>query len=171
MKIIPKFLLGSALALGAAGILATAPLAAGQDAAPATPPPFAHRARMMGFLGSAPLITIALNHKSDLALSDEQVANLEKIKSHYQSQVAPLAQQLQANEKEIAGLMQQTPANLIQVKAKIQEGEKYRSELRYQRLEALENGRSVLSAEQQEQLKSLLRARHGNFHGPQGQSS
>src|SRR5581483_5051679 len=134
MKIIPKFLLGSALALGAAGILATAPLAAGQDAAPATPPPFAHRARMMGFLGSAPLITIALNHKSDLALSDEQVANLEKIKSHYQSQV----------------------------KAKIQEGEKYRSELRYQRLEALENGRSVLSAEQQEQLKSLLRARHGN---------
>jgi Spy/CpxP family protein refolding chaperone len=171
MKIIPKFLLGGTLALAAAGVLVTAPLAAAQDAAPATKPPFAHRARMMGFFGGAPLITIALNHKSDLALSDDQVANLEKIKSNYQAQVTPIVQQLQANEKEIAGLMQQTPANLIQVKAKIQEGETYRSELHYLRLEALDNGRSVLSAQQQEQLKSLVRSRHGNFRGPQGQPS
>jgi len=96
---------------------------------------------------------------------------LEKIKSHYQAQVTPLSQQLQAIEKDIAGLMQQTPANLIQVKAKIQETEKYRSELRYLRLEALENGRSVLSAQQQDQLKTLVRSRHGNFHGSQGQPS
>ena len=171
MKIIPKFLLGSTLALAAAGVLATAPLAAAQDAAPSTQPPFAHRGRMMGFFGGAPLITIALNHKTDLALSDDQVANLEKIKSAYQSQVTPIVQQLQANEKEIAGLMQQTPANLIQVKAKIQESEPYRSELYYLRLEALDNGRSVLSAQQQEQLKSLVHARRGNFRGPQGQPS
>jgi len=171
MKIIPKFLFAGALALGTAGVLGGASLTAAQDTAAPAKPPFAHRARMMGFFGSAPLITIALNHKTDLGLSDDQVANLEKIKSHYQSQVTPIGQQLQANEKEIAGLMQQTPVNLIQVKAKIQEGEKYRSELRYLRLEALENGRSVLSAQQQDQLKSLVRSRHGNFHGPQGQPS
>lgn len=171
MKMVPKFLLGSTLALAAAGVLVTAPLATAQDAAPATKPPFAHRARMMGFFGGAPLITIALNHKSDLALSDDQVANLEKIKTNYQSQVTPIVQQLQANEKEIASLMQQTPANLIQVKAKIEEGEKYRSELHYLRLEALENGRSLLSAQQQEQLKSLVRSRQSNVRGPQGQPS
>lgn len=171
MKIVPKFLLGSTLALAAAGVLVTAPLATAQDAAPATKPPFAHRGRMMGFFGGAPLITIALNHKSDLALSDDQVANLEKIKTNYQSQVTPIVQQLQANEKEIAGLMQQTPANLIQVKAKVEEGEKYRSELHYLRLEALDNGRSVLSAQQQDQLKSLVRSLHSNVRGPQGQPS
>jgi Spy/CpxP family protein refolding chaperone len=124
-----------------------------------------------GFAGGAPLITIALNHKSELALSEDQVANLEKIKSHYQSQVTPLLQQLQANEKDIATLMQQTPADLIQIKQKIQDGEKLRSELRYQRIEALENGRSVLSSQQQDQLKTLVRSRRGQFHKPQGQPS
>jgi len=148
------------------------PLAAGPDGANPGRRPFAHGDRMVGgFRGGAPLISIALNHKAELNLSSDQVANLEKIKSHYQSQVAPLVQQLQANEKEIAGLMQQTPANLIQIKSKIQDGEKVRSELRYQRIEALENGRSVLSSQQQDQLKTLARSRRGQFHKPQGQPS
>jgi hypothetical protein len=67
--------------------------------------------------------------------------------------------------------MQQSPANLIQIKSKIQEAEKYRSELRYLRVEALENGRSVLTSAQQDQLKTLVRSRHGHSHRPQGQSS
>jgi Spy/CpxP family protein refolding chaperone len=60
---------------------------------------------------------------------------------------------------------------LIQAKAKIQEGEKYRSELRYLRLEALENARAVLTAQQQDQLKSLVRSRHENFRKHMGQPS
>jgi len=60
---------------------------------------------------------------------------------------------------------------LIQVKAKIQEGEKYRSELRYLRLEALENGRAVLTTQQQDQLKSLVRSRHENVRKHPGQAS
>jgi len=67
--------------------------------------------------------------------------------------------------------MQQTPADLIQIKAKIQEAEKYRSELRYLRVEALENGRSVLTAQQQDQLKSLVRSIHDQFRKQPGQPS
>ena len=171
MKKIPKFILGSAFAVLAVGALVTAPLAAGPETTQPTKRPFARGDRMVGRFGGAPLITIALNHKSELNLTADQVAKLEQIKSHYQAQVTPLSQQLQTIDKDIAGLMQQTPANLIQVKAKIQETEKYRSELRYLRLEALENGRSVLSAQQQEQLKTLVRSRHGNSRGPQGQPS
>jgi Spy/CpxP family protein refolding chaperone len=104
-------------------------------------------------------------------LSGDQVSNLEKVRNHYQSQVTPLHQQLQVIEKEIASLMQQTPANLVQVKTKIQDAEKLRSELRYQRIEALENGRSMLTAQQQDQLKTLARSRQGQFRKPQGQSS
>ena len=74
-------------------------------------------------------------------------------------------------EKEIATLTQQTPANLIQIKAKIQEAEKYRSELRYLRVEALENGRSVLTAQQHDQLKSLVRSTHDQFRKQPGQPS
>lgn len=171
MKKIRKFILGSAFAVLATGALVTAPLAAGPETAQPTKRPFAHGDRMFGPFGGAPLITIALNHKSELNLTTDQVAKLEQIKSHYQAQVTPLSQQLQTIDKDIAGLMQQTPANLIQVKTKIQETEKYRSELRYLRLEALEYGRSVLSAQQQDQLKTLVRSRHGNFHGSQGQPS
>jgi len=170
MKKIRKFILGSVFAVLATGALVTAPLAAGPETAQPTKRPFA-RDRMFGAFGGAPLITIALNHKSELNLTADQVAKLEQIKSHYQAQVTPLSQQLQTIDKDIAGLMQQTPANLIQVKTKIQETEKYRSELRYLRLEALENGRSVLSAQQQDQLKTLVRSRHENFRGSQGQPS
>ena len=164
-----KIILGSAVLALVAGPIA---LVKAQDST--TGPakrPFARGARMHGGFAGAPLISIALRHKSDLNLTADQVANLEKIKENYQSQVTPLHQQLMANEKEIAGLMQQSPANLIQIKSKIQDGEKYRSELRYTRIEALENGKSVLTTAQQDQLKTLVRSRWGHHHGPQGQPS
>jgi len=147
------------------------PMAASPDTTGPGKGRFAHGARMGGGFAGAPLITIALNHKSELNLTSDQVSNLETIRTHYQSQVAPTQQQLTRVEKEIASLMQQTPANLVQIKSKIQDAEKYRSELRYLRIEALENGRSVLSQQQQDQLKTLDRSRHGNFRGSQGQPS
>jgi len=78
---------------------------------------------------------------------------------------------LSSIEKEIASLMQQTSANLVQIKSKLQEAEKYRTELRYLRIEAVENGRSVLTDQQKEQLKTLVRSQHGRFRTPQGQPS
>jgi Spy/CpxP family protein refolding chaperone len=125
--------------------------------------------RMFG--GGAPLISIALNHQNDLKLTADQVANLEKTKSDYQSRVAPIQQQLKSVEGEIAKLTQETPANLVQLQLKIQEAEKHRSDLRYLRIEALENGKSILTAEQREQLKTLLASRHGDHRGHRGQAS
>lgn len=165
-----------ALILGSAALATVAivsgPMAAAPDGVRPGRRPFAQGAHMRGgFAGGAPLITIALKHKSELNLSSDQVGNLEKIKSHYQSQVTPHHQQVQAVEKEIASLMQQTPANLIQLKSKIQEAEKVRSELRYLRVEALENGRSVLTTAQRDQLKTLMQSKHEHFRGQRGQPS
>lgn len=172
MNKVRKLFLGGAVLAFSAVALVNVPMSTAQDGSGPGKTSFARGHRMHGdFAGGAPLISIALTHKSELNLSGEQVTNLEKIRNHYQSQVTPLHQQLQVAEKEIASLMQQTPANLIQVKAKIQDTEKLRSELRYQRIEALENGRSVLTAQQQDQLKTLVRSRHGQFRKPQGQPS
>jgi Spy/CpxP family protein refolding chaperone len=123
------------------------------------------------FAGGAPIISIALKHQNDLKLTPDQVANLEKTKTHYQNQTAPLHEQLKAVEGEVAKLMQETPANLVQLKVKIQESEKLRSELRYMRIEALENGRSILTAEQREQLKNLFASRRGKHQRQQEQPS
>ena len=170
MKTVTGFIFGGAALATVA--LVSAPMAATPDGAAPRGGPFAHGARMGGgFGGGAPLVNFALQHKSDLNLATDQVANLEKIKSHYQSQVTPLQQQIQAAEKEIATLSQQSPANLIQIKAKIQETEKVRSELRYLGVEAMENGRSVLTAPQRDQLKTLVAARQQNFRQMHKQSS
>jgi Spy/CpxP family protein refolding chaperone len=163
-------LAGATLAL-AATVAINVPTTFAQEGTPAAKKPAFRGQRMHAGFAAAPLISIALKHKSELNLTGDQVTNLEKIKSHYESQVTPLHAQLTAIEKEISTLMQQSPANLIQVKAKVQEGEKYRSELRYLRMEALENGRAVLTAQQQDQLKSLVRSRHENFRKHQSQPS
>ena len=129
--------------------------------------PGAHRL----FAGGAPIISIALKHQSELKLTADQVANLEKTRTHYQSQIEPLNQQLGTREGEIAKLMQETPANLVQLKLKIQETEKLRSELRYLRVEALENGKSILTTDQREQLKNMFASRRGQRHRNHGQPS
>ena len=170
MKKIQGLLLASAVfTLSAATVASTTLAAAAEEPGPGNRP-FAHSGRMRGgFGGGAPLITMALNHKSELNLTSDQVSNLEKIRTNYQSQVTPLHQQLRTIEKHIAGLIQQTPADLIQVKSKLQEGEKFRSELRYLRIEALENGKSVLTQQQRDQLKTLVRSQFQQFRNRQGQ--
>ena len=160
---------GAAFAL-AAVVGVNFPLASAQDSSSRRERTAMRGDRMGGFSG-APLISIALKHKTELNLTSDQIVNLEKIKSHYDSQVTPLHQQLAAIEKELATMTQQSPVNLIQIKAKIQEGEKYRSDLRYLRVEALENGRTVLTPQQQDQLKTLARSRHEHFRKRQGQPS
>ena len=160
MKEFRKLSLTGAAVAVAVLLAGNVPLVSGQGAAPEGSRGPGMRMRMMhGGMGGAPLITIALKHKSELNLTGEQTAHLEKIRDHYQSQMTPLHQQLAAIEKEVHSLSQQSPANLIGIKTKIQEGEKYRSELRYLRIEALENGKAVLTAEQQDKLKTLARAR------------
>ena len=170
MNKLTGFILGGAALATVA--LVSAPMAAAPDGRGPGGRPFAHRGPMgSGFGGGAPLINIALQHKSELNLATDQVANLEKVKSHYESQVTPLRQQVQTIEKEIASLSQQSPANLIQIKSKLQEAEKVRTELRYLQLETMENGRSVLTAQQRDQLKTLVGSRHEGFRKMQKQPS
>lgn len=126
-----------------------------------------------GWFGhGAPLISIALKHQTELGLSTTQVANLEKIRTDYRNQVTPIFQQLRGIETQIRTFSQQTPVDMVQVKNLIAQGEPLRSELRYLRMEALDNGKSVLNTQQQDQLKSLLASMHQRFKKPQqGQAS
>jgi Spy/CpxP family protein refolding chaperone len=125
--------------------------------------------QMLG--GGAPIVSLALKYQAELKLTPDQVGSLEKTRTHYQGQITPLHQQLKAVESEISKLMQETPANLVQLKLKIQETEKLRADLRYLRVEALENGKSILTAQQRDQLKSLLTAHHGERLRHQKQAS
>jgi Spy/CpxP family protein refolding chaperone len=165
------FILGSALLALATFPVVSAPMPAYADAQSDGTPMHRPRMHRMFYGAGAPLITIALKHQAELNLSPDQVSTLEKIRTQYQNQTTPVHQQLRSVEKEIRGLLQETPANLVQAKVKITEAEKLRSELRYLRVEALENGKSVLTPDQKDQLKNLFASMHQNFRRPHGQSS
>ena len=169
MRKIQVFLSGAALALSMISTTSL-PMAAYGQAGTGEPGPA--RPRMHRMLGvEAPWISIALRHQKELSLSSDQVANLEKIRTLYRDQSTPIQEQLRAAESEINGVLQETPANLIQAKLKIEQAEKLRSQLRYLRAEALENGKSVLTAQQRDQLKNLVSSRHPGLKKPQGQPS
>ena len=172
MKKIQAFVIGGAILTMATTAVVSSPMSAFAQNETRGKGGFAHRQGMHRMFGAqAPLISIALKHRSELNLSNDQVAHLEKIRTHHQDQTAPVRQQLRTVEGEIAQLLQESPANLIQVKLKIEQAEKLRSELRYLRVEALENGKSIFTAQQKDQLKDLVGSAHRGFRKPQGQSS
>jgi Spy/CpxP family protein refolding chaperone len=170
MKKVRSFIVGTAILTVATGTVISSPWATFAQHE-STGKGGGDRARMHRMSGAgAPLISIALKHRSELNLSNEQVAGLEKIRTHYQDQSAPLHQQVRGIEDEISQLRQQSPANLIQIREKIEQSEKFRSELRYLREEALENGNSILTAAQKDQLKSLMGSAHRGFRKRHGQT-
>jgi len=160
---------GTALALSmiSASLIPMAAYGQANPGEPGAGPPRMHR--MFGV--EAPWVSIALRHQKDLSLSPDQVATLEKIRTQFRDQSTPIQEQLRAIESDLAASLQETPANLIQAKLKIEQAEKLRSQLRYLRVEALENGKSVLTAQQRDQLKNLVAASHPGFKRPQGQPS
>jgi Spy/CpxP family protein refolding chaperone len=171
MKQVRSFIVGTAILTVATGAVVSSPSATFAQNETKERGSFARKPATHRMFGGAPLISIALKHRTELNLSNEQVASLEKVRTHYQNQTAPVQQQLRAVESEIAELRQQSPANLIQMKLKIEQAEKLRSELRYLREEALQNGRSILTAQQQDQLKTLVGSNRRGFHKPQHQAS
>jgi TolA-binding protein len=171
MKKVRSFIVGTAILTVATGAVVSSPSATFAQNETKERGSFARKPATHRMFGGAPLISIALKHRTELNLSNEQVASLEKVKTHYQNQTAPVQQQLRAVESEIAELRQQSPANLILMKLKIEQAEKLRSELRYLREEALQNGRSILTAQQQDQLKTLVGSNRRGFHKPQRQAS
>jgi Spy/CpxP family protein refolding chaperone len=172
MNRIQAFLFGGAVLALSTFTVAFSRTAVYADAQAGNSGTFTQRPGMHRMFGAeAPLISIALKHQTELNLTGDQVATLEKIRTQYQSQTAPIVEQLRSVEGEIRSLLQQSPANLVQVKLKIEEAEKLRSDLRYLRIEALENGKSVLTTAQQDQLKSLFASMRQNFHRSHGQAS
>jgi len=169
MRKVQVFLGSTALALSMISATSLPMVAYGQAGTgePGSTRPGMHR--MLGV--EAPWISIALRHQKELSLNPDQVAHLEKVRTVFRDQSTPIQEQLRTTENELTGVLQETPANLIQAKLKIEQAEKLRSQLRYLRAEALENGKSVLTAQQRDQLKALFAAGHPGFKKPQGQAS
>src|SRR5918999_3338335 len=93
MKKVRSFIVGTAILTMATGAVVSSPSATFAQNETKDKGSFARKPATHHAFG-APLISIALKHRAELNLSNEQVANLEKVRTHYQDQTAPVQQQL-----------------------------------------------------------------------------
>ena len=111
-----------------------------------------------------PMISQMLQYKEDLRLSAEQVKKLEQLRDHYQRQSIRAEADMRILELDITRLLDQARVELPKVEQKIRELEKLRSDLRIARIRAVEQAKSVLTAEQRKRFHDTLAPRPRGTH-------
>src|ERR671919_1192799 len=91
-----------------------------------------------------PLITIILRHRHELSLSPQQVQDLENLRDGYQREAIRHEADIRIAEMDLQRLLKTDTVNLEQVKEKLQEIEHLKTELRFARIHAIEQGKALL---------------------------
>ncbi len=103
-----------------------------------------------------PLITLMLEHRTDLGLTGEQVSRLEALRADFTRAAIRRDAEIRIAELDLATLLEQDPVDLARVEAKVREAAQLRADLRVARLRTLEQGKAVLTTEQKTRLRALL---------------
>lgn len=114
----------------------------------------------MGTAGHAlgrerPLLSLALQHRAELGLSEDQAKTLEGFVGRFRKEAEQRLHEVATNERELAGLLRQEPADLAQVEGKVRAIEKLRADLRVARIRTIAEGRAALTPEQRTKLDLL----------------
>jgi Spy/CpxP family protein refolding chaperone len=112
-----------------------------------------------------PLITIMLHHRNELGLSPEQVSKLQTLRGEFSREAIRRDAEIRIAELDLAALLEQEPMDLAKVEPKVREVSQLRDDLRIARLRVIEQGKAVLTPEQQTRLQTVLSGMH---HGPPG---
>ncbi|HEU4343029.1 MAG TPA: hypothetical protein VFU31_15860 [Candidatus Binatia bacterium] len=97
-----------------------------------------------------------LRNRQQLDLSPQQVQDLEGLRDEYQRQAVRSEADIRVVEMDLQRLLKADPVDLEQVKAKLQEIERLKTELRLERIRAIEQGKALLNPNQREKLQALL---------------
>ncbi|HEV8673014.1 MAG TPA: periplasmic heavy metal sensor [Methylomirabilota bacterium] len=103
-----------------------------------------------------PVISIMLDHRSELGLTPEQVTRLETLRNNFARESIKRDADIRVAEMDLAALLEQEMLDMGKVEAKIQEVSKLRADLRIERLRTIEQGKAVLTPDQRTKLKTLL---------------
>ncbi len=112
---------------------------------------------MMG--GSAqdrPWLTIMLDQRQKLGLSAEQVGQLFDLRERFQQEAQAKAQEIAKAEQELGQMLGPQPVDLAAAEAKLKAIEGLRTELRLARLKTIEEGKQLLTADQQKNLVQVV---------------
>ncbi len=108
-----------------------------------------------------PMLSLALRHRAELALSAEQIKTLEGLVERFRKDAEGRVSQIESAEQELAGLLKSDPSDVAAVEAKVRAIEALRGDLRIARIRTIAEGRAALSAEQRKKLEELVASRPG----------
>lgn len=118
---------------------------------------------MMGGMGDAagrerPQLSLALQNRSELALTEPQVTKLEGLVQRFRGTAEQRVREIEAAETELAALLKQDVSAGPQVEVKVRAIEKLRADLRLERIRTMAEGRAALATEQRAKLDQLAQA-------------
>ncbi len=114
-----------------------------------------------------PLVSISLRNHEELKLSDDQVKLLKDIRDAFSKKAVKQRAEMKSRRIDLKRALDNEKVDLTDVEKKIREISNMRADLRIARLKAIQEGKSVLNAEQQKQLSKIARKRPGRgprFH-------
>ncbi|HZD41624.1 MAG TPA: periplasmic heavy metal sensor [Terriglobales bacterium] len=127
----------------------------------------AHRLRQLfsrwgHYLGSRrsweeqPLISIILDNREKLGLSNEQINKLEELKREFQKESIRSDADIRIAQMDLDALLSARTVDMAKVEAKVREMEHLRANIRLARIRTIEKGKQQLSAEQRDKLEEIL---------------
>lgn len=178
MKLMKRFALVAVISGAVAGF----PAAAQQRELPRQPPAEPMQGMMqgqgmMGMMGrrgdaagrERPQLTLALQNRAELGLTDAQGKTLESLTERFRASAGQRMRELEAAEAELAALLKEDAAAGPQVEAKVRAIEKLRADLRLERIRTIAEGRAALNPEQRAKLDQLAAGSgRGMMGGMQG---
>jgi hypothetical protein len=102
-----------------------------------------------------PWLTIMLDHRQQLGLSAEQVGKLFDLREGFQQVALDKTRELAKAEEELAAMLGPQPVELKAVEPKLRAIEALRTELRLARLRTIEEGKRLLTQDQQAKLAQI----------------
>ncbi len=111
-----------------------------------------------------PLVSIALRSHEELKLTDDQIKRLKDIRDAFSKKSVKQRAEMKTRRIDLKRALDTEKIDLADVEKKIREISNMRVDLRIARLKAIQEGKSVLTAEQQKQLSKIARKRPGRGH-------
>ena len=111
-----------------------------------------------------PLVSIALRSHEELKLTDDQIKRLKDIRDAFSKKSVKQRAEMKTRRIDLKRALDTEKIDLADVEKKIREISNIRVDLRIARLKAIQEGKSVLNAEQQKQLSKIARKRPGRGH-------
>lgn len=113
-------------------------------------------------LSARPLVSIALRNHEALKLTDAQVKRLKDIRDAFSKKAVKERAEMKAGRIDLRRALDGEKVDFADVEKRMRALSNMRVNLRLARLKAIQEGKTVLSADQQKQLVEIARKRRGH---------